>query len=98
MPWFRSRQVDRGGVRLHVFDDGPPDAPTVLLLSGLGMGAPGWVPVADRLLRAGRRGLRPDPPGPRGGGPPRPPVPPPPPPPPPPAPARGPPPGGARRG
>jgi 3-oxoadipate enol-lactonase len=60
MPWYRSAQVDRGGVRLHVLDDGPPDAPAVLLISGLGMSAAGWVPVADRLLRAGRRVLRPD--------------------------------------
>jgi hypothetical protein len=41
-------------VRLHVLDDGPPDAPAVLLLSGPGMSAAGCVPVADRLLRAGR--------------------------------------------
>lgn len=58
LPCYRTYTVWRDGVALHVRDEGPVDAPTMLLLSGLGMGIASWDPVTDRLLRAGHRVMR----------------------------------------
>ena len=41
-PAETSRFADAGGMRLHYHEDGPPDAPPVVLLHGGGPGASGW--------------------------------------------------------
>ncbi|MCO1653650.1 alpha/beta fold hydrolase [Pseudonocardia humida] len=53
------RTVERDGVRLHVDDSGPTGGAPVVLLSGLAMSTAGWDPVADRLVGAGHRVVRP---------------------------------------
>jgi pimeloyl-ACP methyl ester carboxylesterase len=58
----RSHTVERDGVRLHVHDSGPSTSGSdeaVVLLSGLAMSPAGWDPVAERLVAAGHRVVRP---------------------------------------
>ncbi|HYO37838.1 MAG TPA: alpha/beta fold hydrolase [Geodermatophilus sp.] len=68
VPRFEGRVVERPDVRILVRDEALPGATRddtdqrvpLLLLHGLGLDHSTWDPVADRLLRAGHRVVRPD--------------------------------------